>query len=457
MTIRRTIGFSAVGALTWASAASAHGIGSRGDLPIPKNFFLVAAMLAVVISFFVAAVMWQTARLATMSQGRPLGGWTGRLATIGVPVGRTIGLVAFVVVVIAAWGGPTNPSDNIAPVAVYVVFWILLLWACALFGDLWRALNPWDTIAMYASGRIGPAKAPMPDDGRLLVTSHWPAVAGLFAFQWLELAHPEPSNPRVLAVAITAYSLIVFAAAARWGRAWIQTGEGFTVLFTLAAAIAPFGRDSNGRRVIRRPFSGLAAVPARRGLSAVVVTVIGGTTFDGISRSRWFVDAFGDVQGWERSAINTVGLVGAILAVAVLYLVGTRLVARIGRGDARRTAVRFAPSLVPIAVAYSVAHYFSLAMFEGQSAWRLLSDPYGQGWNLFGTADHQIDYRVMGATTIALVQTMAIVIGHIAGVILAHDRALEDFGQKRATASQIPMLAVMVALTLTGLTLLLSA
>ena len=52
---------------------------------------------------------------------------------------------------------------------------------------------------------------------------------------------------------------------------------------------------------------------------------------------------------------------------------------------------------------------------------------------------------------------MAIVIGHIAGVILAHDRALEDFGQKRATASQIPMLAVMVALTLTGLTLLLSA
>jgi hypothetical protein len=456
MTTRQAIGLSAVGALTWASAAFGHGIGSRGDLPIPKNFFLVAAMLAVVVSFFVAAVMWQEPRLATMSEGHPLGRWTARLAAVAVPIGRTLGLLAFVVVVIAAWGGPTNPSDNIAPVAVYVVFWIILLWVCALVGNVWRALNPWDTIAMYASGRMGPAPAPKPDDGRF-VTSHWPAAAGLVAFQWLELAHPDPSNPRVLAVAITAYSLIVFAAAARWGRAWIQTGEGFTVLFGLAAAIAPFGRDSSGCRVVRRPFSGLAAVPERRGLAAVVLSVIGGTTFDGISRSRWFVDTFGDVQGWERSAINTAGLVGAIAAVSILYLAGIWLVAHIGRGDVRRTAVRFAASLVPIAVAYSVAHYFSLAVFEGQSAWRLLSDPYGQGWNLFGTADHQIDYRVMGATTIALVQTIAIVIGHMAGVILAHDRALQDFGPKRATASQIPMLAVMVALTLTGLTLLLSA
>ena len=456
MTTRQAIGLSAVGALTWASAAFGHGIGSRGDLPIPKNFFLVAAMLAVVVSFFVAAVMWQEPRLATMSEGHPLGRWTARLAAVAVLISRTLGLLAFVVVVIAAWGGPTNPSDNIAPVAVYVVFWIILLWVCALVGNVWRALNPWDTIAMYASGRMGPAPAPKPDDRRF-VTSHWPAVVGLVAFQWLELAHPDPSNPRVLAVAITAYSLIVFAAAARWGRAWIQTGEGFTVLLGLAAAIAPFGRDSSGRRVVRRPFSGLAAVPERRGLAAVVLSVIGGTTFDGISRSRWFVDTFGDVQGWERSAISTAGLVGAIAAVSILYLAGIWLVAHIGRGDVRRTAVRFAASLVPIAVAYSVAHYFSLAVFEGQSAWRLLSDPYGQGWNLFGTADHQIDYRVMGATTIALVQTIAIVIGHMAGVILAHDRALQDFGPKRATASQIPMLAVMVALTLTGLTLLLSA
>lgn len=456
MTIRRAIGLSAVGALSWASAASAHGIGSRGDLPIPKDVFLVAAMLAVVLSFFVAAVMWQDARLVTLSDGRPLGNWTARLATVGVPLGRTLGLLGFVVVVIAAWGGPMNPSDNIAPVAVYVVFWVLLPWLCALVGDVWRALNPWDTIAMYASGRISPTPDAPKGDG-LLAHSHWPAAAGLFAFEWLELAYPEPSNPRVLAIAITMYSALVFAGAVRWGRAWIQTGEGFTVMFGLAAAIAPFGRDTRGRRVLRWPFTGLAALPARRGRAAVVLTIIGGTTFDGTSRSRWFVDAFGDERGWQRSAINTTGLVAAIAAVTILYLAGTWLVARIGGRGFRWTVARFAASLVPIAVAYSVAHYFSLAVFEGQSAWRLLSDPYGQGWNLFGTADHQIDYRVVGTTTIALVQTMAIVAGHMAGVMLAHDQALADFGRKRATASQIPMLIVMVALTLTGLTLLLSA
>ncbi len=456
MTIRRACGFSAVGALTWASAASAHGIGARGDLPIPKSFFLVAAMLAVVLSFFVAAVMWQDARLAKLADGRPLGTWTSSLAAVGVPLARTLGLLAFVVVLIAAWGGASDPGSNIAPVGIYVVFWVLLLWACVVFGNIWRSLNPWDTIAMYASGSIGPPPQPSAGEGRVAY-SHWPAAAGLFAFQWLELCHPEPSNTRVLAIAITVYSVIILAAAARWGRVWIQTGEGFTVLFTLAAAISPFGRDAAGRRVIRWPFCGLATVPPRRGLPAVVLTVIGGTTFDGVSRSRWFTSTFGDARGWEKAGLNTAGLILSIVAIATAYVLGTWLVARIGGRGYERTAVRFAASLVPIAIAYSVAHYFSLAVFEGQSAWRLISDPYGQGWNLFGTADKQIDYRVVGTTTIAVVQTFAIITGHVAGVILAHDQAIVDFGRRRATASQIPMLVVMVGLTVTGLTLLLSA
>ncbi len=457
MSLRREVALAAVVAAVIASPAAAHGIGARGDLPIPKTFFIWAATLAVVLSFFVAAVMWQAPRLPAASSGRLVGGRGLRTVRLALaPLIRTFGLVAAIVVVSAAWGGVDDASANIAPVAVYVVFWVGVLWASALFGDVWRMLNPWDSLAMWFGGQIGTAPDPDPTDRRF-VSSHWPAAAGLLVFQWLELAHPHPSGPRVLAIAITAYTAVVMGAAARWGRVWLQTGEGFTVLFGLAARISPIGRGPDGRLALRAPFAGLAGVPARRGTAAVVLTVIGGTTFDGMSRSAWYGKRTRDLVGWDRGLANTVGLVVCVATVSLAYVAACWAVARLGRGQWRDTVERFAPTLVPIAIAYSVAHYFSLAVFEGQGALRLVSDPFGDGWDLFGTAGNRTDYRVIGTTTIALVQTAAIVIGHMAGVILAHDRALEDFTQKRATVSQIPMLVMMVALTVTGLTLLLSA
>lgn len=456
MNRRLTLVLTGVCVLGSTATAAAHGIGARGDLPIPREAFLAASALAVILSFFLAATMWREPRLAAAAAGRRLPSWTASLGRAGGVLGRTAGLLGFVVVLIAAWGGMRDATFNIAPVTVYVVVWVILLWACALVGNIWAALNPWDTLAMYAGGRLGPPPQPPADVGRLAL-SHWPAALSLLGFQWLELAHPDPADPRVVAIALSVYTALVLIAAARWGRVWIQTGEGFTVLFTLVAAMAPFGRDAERRPVLRWPFTGLARVPARRGLAAVVVTVIGGTTFDGLSRSRWYADAVGDVAGWQRAGVNTVGLLAAVGAVGAAYVAAVWMARRLGGAGRGGIVNRYAVGLVPIALAYSVAHYFSLAVFEGQSAWRLLSDPYGQGWDLFGTAGGGIDYGVVGTTAIALVQTGAIVVGHVAAVMVAHDLALDDVGPRRAALAQLPMLVLMVGLTVTGLTLLLSA
>lgn len=99
-----------------------------------------------------------------------------------------------------------------------------------------------------------------------------------------------------------------------------------------------------------------------------------------------------------------------------------------------------------ITLAYAVAHYFSLLVFEGQRLLALASDPVNSGWNLFGTADWTVDYAAVSPTTIAWVQVGAIVVGHLAGVVLAHDRAVALFHGKTATRSQLPLLAAMVAL-----------
>ena len=117
----------------------------------------------------------------------------------------------------------------------------------------------------------------------------------------------------------------------------------------------------------------------------------------------------------------------------------------------------FVHSLVPIAFAYALAHYFSLLVFEGQSAVALASDPLGRGWDLFGTADNAVDFTLVSTTTIAYVQAAGIVAGHVAGVVIAHDRALALFPGREATRSQYPLLAAMVVFTVGGLALLLGA
>lgn len=117
----------------------------------------------------------------------------------------------------------------------------------------------------------------------------------------------------------------------------------------------------------------------------------------------------------------------------------------------------FVHSLVPIALAYVVAHYFSLLVFQGQAAIALVSDPLGRGWDLFGTARRSIDYAVVSTATIAWVQAAGIVAGHVSGVFMAHHRALARLPAGAATRSQYPLLGAMVLYSVGGLALLLGA
>ena len=444
-----------VASLVVASPASAHGIGGRGDLPIPKSYYIWAASLAVGVSFLAASVLWAKPWAARLGAGKPAPSWTDIIQRVFAPVTRALGLVVLATVLIAGWSGPSDPTSNIAPVALYVVLWVLLLWASALIGPLWQAVNPWDTLAGLLTGPIGPTP-PAEPAGRSLPYSHWPAAVGLFAFVWLELAYYNPSSPRVVAMGLTVYTVLVLAAVVRWGRRWVQTGEAFTVLFGLVALISPVGRRDDGRLTWRLPFAGLATLAPRRGTVAVVLTVLGGTTFDGVTRTPWWGERIRLATGWERTGINTLGLLGVIGLVALAYLAATWCAAALARSARHESPQRYVHTLVPIALAYSVAHYFSLAVFEGQTAWRLMSDPFGRGWDVFGTANHQIDYLALSTGLIALVVTMSMIVGHVVGVVLAHDRAAEQVGGSRAVISQLPMAAVMIGLTVTGLTLLLS-
>jgi hypothetical protein len=112
-------------------------------------------------------------------------------------------------------------------------------------------------------------------------------------------------------------------------------------------------------------------------------------------------------------------------------------------------------SLVPVALAYVVAHYFTLLLIQGQFGILLASDPFGRGWDIFGTTDYRPDITVASPNTVWYVQVAALVVGHVAGLVLAHDRALAfSNGPREALRTQYALLALMVLYTVGGLWLL---
>jgi hypothetical protein len=443
-----------------ATPAHAHGVGGRGDLPLPLWQFLYAAGAALVVSFFALRLLWPSPRLGAASGGRPLPGPVDRCTAALTVVLRVLGVGLWALTLVAAWAGTTNSAENLAPVLVYVLLWVGVQGLSAIFGDVWRALSPFDTIAAVAHWIRerrwpGPARE-LPDDGSL-ARSHWLAAAGVLGFTWLELAYHSPAEPRVLAIVITGYSAVMLGGAVRYGRDWLRTGDAFAVLFGLIALIAPFHRGADGRLRVRLPFTGLATMRARGGTIALVTIMLGSTGFDGVSRTRWWQDVLGETSGWGRTATNTFGMLWIVGIVLAAYFAASMASAFIAGTDRDAAPRNFAASLVPIGLGYAIAHYFSLFVIEGQSAIALVSDPLGRDWDLFGTATRAVDLTIVSATTIAWVQVAAIVVGHVAGVVIAHDRAVEELPHRVATRSQYPMLAVMVAYTVGGLALLLGA
>jgi len=426
--------------------ALAHGLSGRLDLPVPRWLFVYGAATALLVSFVALAVLWREPRLQEPKPHRPLP-WQGLWRSVVIERGvRAISFALFVLLVAAAFAGPDR--GNIAPVLVFVWFWVGLAFAHAVFGNLWGTLSPWDTFARYL--RFEDALRPYPKAWGV-----WPAALFLFAFTWVELVAPWAPRPRPLGIAIVAYTIITIVGIVVFGReTWKRNGEAFAVYFGLLARISPLARDEDGRLVARPLLGGLPLVEPRPGLVAFVAVALGSTTFDGVSRtSLWFRMTAG-LSGISVIIAGTLGLAVTILLVALAYSLAMGAAGRVASARWHPLAVRFVHSLVPIAFAYVVAHYFSLLLIEGQQGLIYLSDPFGLGWNLLGTADWTVNLTIVSTTVIWYVQVAAIVSGHIEGVVLAHDRAVALFPPKVATRTQYALLAVMILFTAVGLLIL---
>ena len=289
----------------------------------------------------------------------------------------------------------------------------------------------------------------------------------IVSFAWLELAYTNRDDPRVLAWLAIGYAAIQLAGMRAFGiEAWSTRGDGFGVLFGLYGRLAPLARGADRILKLRPPLSGAPPLDTIAGTTAMMLVAIGSTTFDGLTNGQvWsqlypgLAARFRDIGFADTAAAtlgSTVGLLAAIAVVAAVYFLGIKGMQGVDRRRSTRDLSRlFAHTLIPIAAAYAIAHYFSLLVFAGQAGWALASDPLGHGANLFGTADNRVDYNVISSAGIWYVQVAALICGHVGGLILAHDRAVALYDDPRlAVRSQYWMLAVMVGFTSLGLWLL---
>ncbi|CAN5459358.1 hypothetical protein BH20ACT17_BH20ACT17_04790 [soil metagenome] len=447
-------------------AALAHGGGvGREDLPIPKWLFGWAASIVLIASFVGLAVLWQRPRLEQPAERR-----LASVPRLLEPICGAIGVGLFVLVVYAGLAGTQESTSNITFTFIfYAPFWVALVPASVLFGDVFKAFNPWRAFGRgvaWIATKVSRDRlpAPLPYPPRL---GHWPAVATVLAFVWIELVYEGSTDPSKLAVLALAYFAVQLIGMSLYGiESWSRYGDGFSVYFGLFARISPL-RWERGALFARMPLSGLTTLVVVPGTVALLCTMIGTTSFDGFSQGPTWqtiqpelikaIIAIGIEQTSAITIADTLGLVSAVLIITGLYMLGVagmRRDAHVGLST-RELAGRFAHSLVPIAFAYVLAHYFSALWFNAQGLVYLASDPLGTGSDLFGTADSAIDFNSISPNAIWYVQVGALVLGHVAGLILAHDRALVTFKDLRtATRSQYWMLAVMIAFTSLGLWLL---
>ncbi|MEV7594543.1 hypothetical protein AB0O42_30205 [Streptomyces sp. NPDC089922] len=421
----------------------AHGIGSQHDLPISPFYAFAGAFAALFVSFLALGLLWSASRFRGTRSGLALPAAFQRAAD--APAVRTalrvLGLTAALFVLLHLLLGPDDPARNPAPGAVYVLLWVGLVPASLLLGPVWRLLNPLRTLHRLAARALRRRTPYHPLPARL---GQWPAAAGLFAFTWLELVSPDPASTTTLLIALTSYAVVQLLLAARFGERWFDDGDAFEAYSTLLARLSPLGRRDDGRLVLRNPFHGLDATPERPGLVATVCVLLGSTAYDGFSDNPAWIDTL-QTSPLGRTPTATLGLLASVALVATLYCLcaaATRLVS----GPHPRPLTAFAHSLVPIALGYLIAHYFSLLVVEGPRTVSMA----------LATDNASAPDPPLGPGGLAALQVIAVVVGHVLGVVAAHDRSVRLFPPARAVAGQLPLLALMVMYTLGGLSLLLN-
>ncbi len=446
----------------------AHAFGQIYTLPLPVWLYLYGGGAAVIVSFLVIGWFINKSKgdltypILDLSKYKVFNFVKSKRLKF---ILQAISIFIFIITIIAGFIGSQLSSDNLAP----LIFWIFLLlgvtYLSAFIGNIWEVVNPFKIISsaiLRLTG--GESESITTYPAKLGFT---PAFIFYFILIWLELlSGGMGSQPSTLSIILLTYTFITVIGSYLYGlKDWFKYGEFFSVFFGLISKMAPFEFREN-KFYLRPPFVGLTkGSPRNYTLLFFILFMLSSTAFDGFrATSAWFrfnLDFLGPLEtrlgDGSYRLMQTILLFLAPVLFLLIYLTAIilmKLITRI-KLSIGELALKFAFSLLPIALAYNIAHYYTLIFTSGQSIITLISDPFNLGWNLFGTSDFYPNIGILGANFIWHSQLVVIIVGHIAAVYLSHLLSLSIFpSHKKAIISQLPMLLLMVFYTMAGLWIL---
>ena len=483
----------------------AHGFGERYDLPLPLSIYIIGAGAAVGLSFLLIAYLLRNSRSSgfyvVVNVYHNKAGWFLQLGVVRTFV-KGFTLLAFILTIASGLIGDQAPIKNLAPTMVWIIFWVALTYISALVGNVWRIINPLKTLfeiteAIYT--RISRSDNLSLNHNYPTRLGVWPAFSLFLAFAWIELVYPSSAVPRTISIFIIYYSLISWIGMFIFGKErWISNGDAFTVFFDLFGGFAPtevrvnsealclscaseceydvngcvncydcFNRSPEAARQVNlRPFG--AGLLNKRNTSisllATVILILSTVTFDGFTATPLWVEIvftmlpiFEFLGSSRLLGVQTLGLLLFPILFLAVYLIFCRAMSYLGNEspDNLKFAKLFVFSLIPIALAYHLSHYLSYLLIQGQLLITLVSDPFGYGWDIFGTATFKPNIAIVNAKFAWIVSMVAIVMGHIIAVYVSHITAVKHLKNHRAALkSQYPMLILMIAYTMTSLWIL---
>jgi hypothetical protein len=435
--------------VAWSAALPApvfaHQIGDSFRSPLPLGVYLLGAAIAVGVSFALAFRTDVVAERPTSSRIRVFPRWARALL-------RTIGVLAWLWIIVQVLIVGGSSDADVSSLFLWVYGWVGLALVSALLGPIWSWLDPFlsgfDLMAAVVRRSVRPPAPAHTWPARL---HHWPAIAGFAFFVWLELVVTGGTGGTNLALGLLVYTLVTWAGMAWFGRSrWRRQGEVFSVWFGLLGRLAPWrssddlaaGREPGSRRLRRQPFgSGLIHARWRTDEIVLVALATGAVMFDGLSQTVPFFEIFG-LPSFAGSTVLLFGFLGVVVGAVLL-------VARV----AGKVAV--GAGLVPIAVGYITAHYLTFLIGDGQRILVAISDPFQQGWDLFGTAFWEVSITWLPGALIWLCQLLAVVGGHATGAWVGHAAAVTQAGpgadRRLLVRRQIPLAVLMVVLTVVTL------
>ncbi|PJF09935.1 hypothetical protein [Pseudorhodobacter sp. MZDSW-24AT] len=420
-------------------------------LTLPTGHYITAAALTVAVT----ALMGAMAGKLPPSRATPV---LERRVWVPDIITSYLSFLCFIGLVLIGLFGARDPMHNLMTLVFWTGVWIAVPLGSMVFGNIWRAVNPWTApvrIARSLLGRKGSVG--------LSHAGHWPAVAGYAGFSWFQLVSMSPDDPSVLAQVALCYWLVIFALAVAEGEDWLEQGEFLTVLMGYLAKVSPFWMDTRGARVrLMRGWPGAQVTqmaPLSVSAMAFVTLALSALTFDGLMETFWWHALIGEnpLEPTGRSAVigvNTLGLFGVwLLTTAAIWAV-IRLGQAIGGAGFATGPVML--SFLAIAAGYHAAHYLVTLLTAGQYTLAALNDPWFRGDSYLGLPPFYVSFGFLtDPNTMPMIyaaQFALILAAHLLAVLLS----LQMAGQMKAMA-HLPMTVLMVAYTILGLWLLSTA